>query len=330
MGTDNFIPDSSRYDKMKFNRSGNSGILLPQISLGLWQNFGSSDPFERSRDVLYYAFNNGVIHFDLANNYGPPNGSAEVTFGKVMNRSFHTHRHELFISTKAGYQMWDGPYGNWGSRKSLMNSIDQSLKRMNLDYVDLFYSHRYDPETPIEETLQALVDIVHQGKALYVGLSRYPADATRFALDYLRERDVPCLIYQGKYNLLKRDPEEEILPLCYYWGTGFIGFSPLEQGLLTSRYINGIPKDSRMAKERFLKSRILTKDLHNKILRLNDYAEKRGLSLAQLSLLWVLSHKEVTSVIVGASSVAQLADNLKVINLEKLTEEEIDNVSKIL
>ena len=256
-----YSPAPDRYENgMKYRRCGRSGILLPEISLGFWHNFGDVDTLARSQAIAHYAFDHGITHFDLANNYGPSYGSAEETFGVLMKKSFAPYRDELFISTKAGYDMWPGPYGNWGSRKYLMSSLDQSLRRMNLDYVDVFYTHRYDPDTPLEETLQALVDIVRAGKALYVGISRYPKEAAKTAYRYLEERDVHCLLYQGKYNLLNREPEEEgILRQAQKNGTGFIAFSPLAQGLLTSRYLDGqIPADSRMARETSLKESALT------------------------------------------------------------------------
>lgn len=302
-----------RYDSgMKFNRCGRSGVLLPSVSLGFWHNFGSVDSYERSREITHYAFDHGITHFDLANNYGPVYGSAEETFGRLMDDSFRPYRDELFIATKAGYDMWPGPYGNWGSRKYLMASLDQSLKRMHLDYVDLFYSHRYDPETPLEETLQALVDVVRQGKALYVGISRWPLDATRTAWQYLKERDVPLLIYQGRLNMLDREPQEEgILDFCQEAGVGFISFSPLAQGLLTDRYLNGIPNDSRMAQGKFLKKEMLTDELLNRIRLYNQQACDRGETLAEHALRWILEQRGVTSVLVGASSTAQLEKNLK-------------------
>ena len=308
--------DAKRYDgTMTYRRCGRSGVLLPKVSLGFWHNFGGLDPFERSREITRYAFDNGITHFDLANNYGPPYGSAEETFGRLMAEDFLPYRDELFISTKAGYDMWPGPYGNWGSRKYLMASLDQSLRRMNLDYVDLFYSHRYDPETPLEETLQALVDVVRQGKALYVGISRWPLEASRFAFRYLREHDVPCLIYQGRLNLLDREPQEEgILQLCQEEGVGFISFSPLAQGLLTDRYLNGIPQDSRMSKGKFLRPDMLTEDVLQKITRWNEVAASRGETLAEMALGWILHQQGVTSVLVGASSTAQLEKNLRCVN----------------
>ena len=308
--------DAKRYDgTMTYRRCGRSGVLLPKVSLGFWHNFGGVDPFERSREIVRYAFDRGITHFDLANNYGPPYGSAEETFGRLMEEDFRPYRYELFISTKAGYDMWPGPYGNWGSRKYLMASLDQSLRRMHLDYVDLFYSHRYDPETPLEETLQALVDVVRQGKALYVGISRWPLEASRFAFRYLREHDVPCLIYQGRLNLLDREPQEEgILQLCQEEGVGFISFSPLAQGLLTDRYLNGIPQDSRMSKGKFLRPDMLTEDVMQKITRWNEVAASRGETLAEMALGWILHQQGVTSVLVGASSTAQLEKNLRCVN----------------
>ena len=308
-----YFADPLRYDGgMTFNRCGRSGVLLPQVSLGFWHNFGGVDSYERSREITRFAFDHGVTHFDLANNYGPPYGSAEETMGRLMDDDFRPYRDELFIATKAGYDMWPGPYGNWGSRKYLMASLDQSLKRMHLDYVDLFYSHRYDPETPLEETLQALVDIVRKGKALYVGISRWPLEATRFAFQYLRERDGPCLIYQGRLNMLDRAPQEEgILDLCQQEGVGFISFSPLAQGLLTDRYLNGIPEDSRMSKGKFLKESMLTPELLERIKGYNAEAQQRGQTLAGMALSWILEQKGVTSVLVGASSTEQLAKNIK-------------------
>lgn len=309
---DTYIADKQRYScGMKYERCGRSGILLPKISLGFWHNFGGVDPYERSREITRYAFDHGITHFDLANNYGPPYGSAEETMGRLMVQDFAPYRDELFISTKAGYDMWEGPYGNWGSRKYLMASLDQSLRRMNLDYVDLFYSHRYDPETPLEETLQAMVDIVRQGKALYLGISRWPLEATRKAIDYLAAHDTPLLIYQGRLNMLDRAPVEEgITQLCKEEGVGFISFSPLAQGLLTNRYLEGIPKDSRMAKEHFLKHSMLTPELLEQLRQWNVEAQGNGQSLAEMALQWILNHEAVTSVLIGASSVAQLQDNL--------------------
>ena len=315
----NYTADKERYNcGMKYQRCGRSGILLPKISLGFWHNFGGVDPYERSREITHYAFDHGITHFDLANNYGPPYGSAEETMGRLMTQDFAPYRDELFISTKAGYDMWEGPYGNWGSRKYLMASLDQSLKRMNLDYVDLFYSHRYDPETPLEETLQAMVDIVRQGKALYLGISRWPLEATRKAIDYLAAHDTPLLIYQGRLNMLDRAPVEEgITQLCKESGVGFISFSPLAEGLLTNRYLEGIPNDSRMAKEHFLKHSMLTPELLKQLRQWNVEAQGNGQSLAEMALQWILNHEAVTSVLIGASSVAQLKDNLGTLKFVK-------------
>lgn len=307
-----YIADDNRYDNgMEYMRCGRSGVMLPKVSLGFWHNFGAVDPYERSREITHYAFDHGITHFDLANNYGPPYGSAEETVGRLMDEDFRRYRDELFISTKAGYDMWPGPYGNWGSRKYLIASLDQSLQRMHLDYVDLFYSHRYDPETPLEETLQALVDIVRSGKALYVGISRWPLEASRFAFQYLKERDVPCLIYQGRLNMLDKEPMESgILELCREHGVGFISFSPLAQGLLTDRYLNGIPEDSRMSKEHFLKKEMLTDALLAQLRQWNEEALSQGMTLAEKALRWILEQQGVTSVLVGASSVKQLQRNL--------------------
>ncbi len=312
-----YTADSSRYSDSQnlYRRCGNSGILLPKISLGLWHNFGGTDPYERSRSIAHYAFDHGITHFDLANNYGPPYGSAEETMGRLLKDDFMPYRDELFISTKAGYDMWEGPYGNWGSRKYLISSLDQSLMRMGLDYVDLFYSHRYDPSTPIEETLQAIVDIVRQGKALYAGISNWPLEPLKLATKYLKEHDVPLLIYQGKLNLISRAPQDEgILEFCAENGIGFIAFSPLAQGLLTDRYLNGVPSDSRMAKERFLKKTDLTPELLQRIQEWNRQAESKGETLAEMALAWVLEQKGVTSVLAGASSVAQLEKNMKCVH----------------
>ena len=322
-----YSPSATRYESgIRFRRCGRTGIRLPEISLGLWHNFGDVDPLARSFQIAHYAFDHGIVHFDLANNYGPSYGSAEETFGQIMKKSFAPYRHELFISTKAGYDMWPGPYGEWGSRKYLFNSLEQSLRRMNLDYVDLFYSHRFDPETPLEETLQALVDIVRSGKALYVGISNYPADKARFAYQYLRERDVPCLAYQGRYNMLNREPEESILSDAKESGVGFTAFSPLAQGLLTARYLDGIPADSRMAKEHFLKSSMLTPELLAKIRALDCIARRRGQTLAQMALAWCLKDDRVTSVLVGASSVKQLDDDFRALENICFTSEELREI----
>jgi len=309
-----YIADERRYDtdRIVYNRCGRSGVMLPKVSLGFWHNFGAVDDYGRARSITRYAFDHGITHFDLANNYGPPYGSAEETMGKLMDEDFKPYRDELFISTKAGYDMWPGPYGDWGSRKYLMASLDQSLRRMHLDYVDLFYSHRYDPNTPLEETLQALVDIVKCGKALYVGISRWPLEALRFATKYLRERDVPLLIYQGRINILDRQPVEEgILDYCHQEGIGFISFSPLAQGLLTDRYLNGIPEGSRMTREHFLKHSALTPELLAYLKQLNEIAAKRNETLAEMALSWILHQEGITSVLVGASSTEQLSKNMK-------------------
>ena len=307
--------DRYAHSATMYRRCGQSGVMLPKVSLGFWHNFGGVDPYERSRAITHYAFDHGITHFDLANNYGPPYGTAEETFGRLMDDDFRPYRDELLISTKAGYDMWPGPYGNWGSRKYLMASIDQSLKRMHLDYVDLFYSHRYDPDTPLEETLQALVDIVRAGKALYVGISRWPLDALVMAEKYLREHDVPLLIYQGRLNLNDRAPVEEgQLQFCRDHGIGFISFSPLAQGLLTDRYLNGIPSDSRMAHGGSLRPEMLTPELLSKIREYNEEAATHGQTLAERALSWILEQDGVTSGLVGASSTRQLEADLKAID----------------
>lgn len=311
-----YVAADGRYDDSAnlYVRCGRSGVMLPKVSLGFWHNFGGVDPYERSRAITHYAFDHGITHFDLANNYGPPYGTAEETFGRLMHDDFRPYRDELFIATKAGYDMWPGPYGEWGSRKYLMASLDQSLRRMNLDYVDLFYSHRFDPNTPMEETLQALVDIVRAGKALYVGISSWPLEAVKFADKYLRERDVPLLIYQGRLNMLDRAPQEEgILDYCADNGIGFISYSPLAQGLLTDKYLESIPLGSRMSRETSLPSERLTPELRDYLRRLNAEAEERGESLAEMALSWILAQRGVTSVLVGASSVAQLECNMRII-----------------
>ena len=308
------MASAHRYDDMSlYQRCGRSGVLLPKVSLGFWHNFGGIDPYERSRAITHYAFDHGITHFDLANNYGPPSGSAEETMGRLMQTDFRPYRDELFISSKAGYGMWPGPYGDWGSRKYLMSSLDQSLRRMHLDYVDLFYSHRLDPLTPLEETLQALVDIVRQGKALYVGISNWPLEQLRIGEKYLREHDVPLLIYQGRLNMIDREPiDSGILQFCREKGVGFIAFSPLAQGLLTDRYLNGIPADSRIAKDYFyFKADQLTPTLMDYVLKLKAEAEAKGQTTSEAALRWILEQEGVTSVLVGASSVAQLEANLK-------------------
>ena len=326
-----FIPSPSRYQRMVYRRCGNSGIKLPVLSLGLWHNFGDITPFEQQQAILRAAFDAGITHFDLANNYGPSYGSAEETFGQIMRKSFSPFRDEMFISSKAGHDMWPGPYGEWGSRKYLIASLDQSLGRMNLDYVDLFYSHRFDPNTPLEETLQALVDIVKAGKALYIGISKYPPEAASFAYKYLKDRDVPCLIYQGRYNILNREPKTDgILEQAKGNGVGFISFSPLAQGLLSGRYLDGIPSDSRMAREYSLKSSTLTPELHSALVKLNEVAASRGQSLAQMALSWCLKDDLVTSVIVGASRVEQLEDDFKALKNTSFAPEELSEIDEIV
>lgn len=327
-----YSPDEKRYEcEMKYRRCGKSGILLPEISLGLWHNFGDVDPLAESLKKIHFAFDHGITHFDLANNYGPSYGSAEETFGIIMEKSLRPYRDELFISTKAGHDMWPGPYGNWGSRKYLFASLHQSLKRMKIDYVDIFYSHRYDPETPIEETLQALVDIVRQGKALYVGLSKYPREQAAYAYQYLKDAKVPCLLYQGRYSMFSRAPEQEgIMNDLRAEGIGFIAFSPLAQGLLTDRYINGIPQDSRVARGGFLKKEALTEETLDKVRRLNEIARRRGQTLAEMALAWVLRLDVVASVIIGASSTGQIADNLKALANTNFAPEELNEISKII
>jgi L-glyceraldehyde 3-phosphate reductase len=307
-----YIANENRYADTDFlQRCGESGILLPKVSLGLWQNFGDAADFEENRALLHYAFDQGITHFDLANNYGPPPGCAEERFGRIISSSLAPYRDELFVSTKAGYEMWAGPYGNWGSRKSLMASLDQSLRRMQLDYVDLFYTHRYDPLTPLDETLQALVDIVRSGKALYVGISRWPLEATLYGIEYLRQRDVRCLCYQGRLNMLDQEVVESgILEAVRREGLGFVSFSPLAQGLLTDKYLHGIPKVSRMQRDASLRKSLLTPELIAQLTSLNQQAQKEGKTLAQMALRWVLDHEGVTSVIVGARNKAQLADSL--------------------
>jgi len=316
---------------MQYARCGKSGVLLPKVSLGLWHNFGTLTPYDRSRDILLKAFDQGVTHFDLANNYGPEPGHAERRFGQILHEDLAAYRDELFISTKAAYDMWEGPYGNWASRKHLIASLDQSLKRMGLDYVDLFYCHRYDPETPLEETLQTLVDIVKCGKALYIGISRWPLEALKVAERYLREHDTPMLIFQDKLNILDREPivggQLEELGRN---NIGFISFSPLAQGLLTDRYLNGIPEGSRMTEGRFLKSSTLTPELLSRLHSLNALAHERGETLAQMSLAWILQHPQTTSVIIGASSTDQLMQNLTCLHSAPLSSEELQRIDHIL
>ena len=310
---ENYKLTEPRYEAMNYRRCGRSGLLLPEISLGFWHNFGEAADPDRCRAIVETAFDNGITYFDLANNYGPPYGSAETMFGRIFDRSLRAHRDEILVATKAGHDMWPGPYGEWGSRKNLIASLDQSLRRMQLDYVDVFYSHRPDPRTPLEETMQALVDIVRSGKALYAGISKYPPEMAARAYAYLREAHVPCLVYQGRYNMLERTPEEEILPQAAAEGVGYVAFSPLAQGLLTDRYLNGIPEDSRMRHSQFLKESVLTPELLAQLRAWNEEARAEGLTLAQYALRWILRRPEVTSVIVGASSVEQLKNNLQAI-----------------
>lgn len=332
MDSTHYTANPARYARDGlYRRCGRSGIFLPAVSLGWWKNFGSTRSYDKARAIALRAFDSGITHFDLANNYGPLPGTAETTLGRLLANELKPYRDELFISTKAGYEMWDGPYGNWGSRKSLVASLDQSLQRMGIDYVDLFYSHRYDPETPLEETLQALVDIVRAGKALYVGISRWPLKAARFACSYLAERDVRLLCYQGRIHLLDRAPiDEGILSFTEEMGIGFLSFSPLAQGLLTDRYLNGIPEDSRIRLEATLTQAALTDERLRQLRQLQSLADERGETLAQMSLAWVLGQKGMTSVIVGASSPEQLTDNLEAASSTPLSEEELARIEEIL
>ena len=308
---ENYCLTEPRYEAMNYRRCGRSGLLLPEISLGFWHNFGEAAELDRCRAIVETAFDNGITYFDLANNYGPPAGSAESMFGRIFDQSLRAHRDEIIVATKAGHDMWPGPYGEWNSRKSLVASLDQSLKRLRLDYVDIFYSHRPDPDTPLEETMQALVDIVRSGKALYAGISKYPPEMAARAYAFLHDAHVPCLVYQGRYNMLDREPEAEILSQAAAKGVGYVAFSPLAQGLLTDRYLDGIPADSRMRHSPFLRESDLTPELLAQLRAWNEEARAEGLSLAQYALRWILRRPEVTSVIVGASSVAQLQDSLK-------------------
>ena len=327
-----YNPSPDRYNgDMQYRRSGKSGIKMSALSLGFWHNFGSISNMANCLAMAHCAFDNGITCFDLANNYGPTYGTAEETFGQMMDKSFRPYRDEMFITTKAGYDMWPGPYGEWGSRKYLISSLDQSLKRMNLDYVDLFYSHRFDPETPLDETLQALVDIVRAGKALYVGVSNYPKEAALYAYNYLKERDVPCLAHQGKVNMFHQvDIENGIISDAEANGVGYVAFSPLAQGLLTNKYINGIPEGSRMARREALVPEALTPEVLAKIKALNAIAEERGESLADMAIAWVLRIQGVTSVIIGTSSVKQMQDNLKVLKSQPFSDEQIAKINAIL
>lgn len=327
-----YVPAPDRYESMKFNRCGNSGLLLPAISLGLWHNFGSVDVFDNGRAIVHRAFDCGITHFDLANNYGPVPGSAEENFGRILAKDFPGYlRDELIISSKAGYLMWPGPYGEWGSRKYLIASCNQSLQRMGLDYVDIFYSHRPDPNTPLEETMMALDTIVRQGKALYVGLSNYDAVQTRQAVDILKSLGTPCLIHQPKYSMFERWVEGGLLDVLEEYGVGCIPFSPLAQGLLTDRYLKGIPEGSRASKAwGFLKAGDITAEKLQKIIDLNDIAQQRGQSLAQMALAWLLKDKRITTVLIGASSVQQLNNNLGALDNLAFNSDELTAIERIL
>lgn len=326
-----YTPSYTRYDNMNYRRCGKSGIKLPEISLGLWHNFGSVDIFENFRKILWRAFDSGITHFDLANNYGPVPGSAEENFGKILKMDFSTLRDEMIISTKAGYEMWPGPYGNFGSRKFLLASLDQSLKRMGLEYVDIFYSHRPDPETPLEETMGALAHAVHQGKALYAGISNYQADTTKKAAAILRDMGVNCLIHQPKYSMFNRWVEDGLLNVLEENGMGCIPFSPLAQGLLTDKYLKGIPAGSRASKpDGALRIEDVTEQKVSKAKRLNEIALKRKQSLAQMAIAWLLKDERITSVLIGVSSVAQLDDNLKTLANLSFSEDELKKIESIL
>jgi L-glyceraldehyde 3-phosphate reductase len=323
------LPD--RYGKIAYANCGKSGLKLPVISLGLWHNFGGVDVFENGRSMMRAAFDNGITHFDLANNYGPPPGSAEENFGVIMNKDFKPFRDELIISTKAGYRMWDGPYGEWGSRKYLLSSLDQSLKRMDLEYVDIFYSHRPDPNTPLEETMGALAHAVRQGKALYAGISNYPAELTRTASRLLKEMGTPCLIHQPKYSMFERWVENGLLDVLQEEGIGLIAFSPLAQGMLTNRYLNGIPEGSRASKPHgFLKQNDITPEKIAKIRRLNEIAVSRNQTLAEMAIAWLLKDNRVTSVLIGASSVDQLMDNLGSLKNTSFSKDELEKIEQAL
>lgn len=325
-----YTANDKRYTQFDYKRCGKSGLKLPPVSLGLWQNFGSIDPFDRSRDILRRAFDLGITHFDLANNYGPIPGSAEENFGKIMKDDFAAYRDEMIISTKAGYDMWPGPYGDFGSRKYLIASLDQSLKRMGLEYVDIFYSHRPDLHTPIEETMGALDTAVRSGKALYVGISNYSAKQTKEAIEILNSLGTPCLIHQPKYNMFERWVENGLLDVLEEEGVGCIPFSPLAQGLLTNKYLKGIPEDSRAAREHFLKKASITEALISTVTQLNDIAEKRGQSLAQMALAWLLKDPRITSVLIGASSVGQLENSLSAIDKLDFESSELEEIERIL
>jgi len=324
-----YLASGNRYDTMKYNRCGKWGLKLPAVSLGLWQNFGGDDVFENGRQILHRAFDLGITHFDLANNYGPPPGSAEENFGKILKQDFSAYRDELIISSKAGYLMWPGPYGEWGTRKYLLASLDQSLKRMELEYVDIFYSHRPDPDTPLEETMMALDRAVRSGKALYAGISNYPAEMTKEASRILKELGTPCLIHQPKYSMFVRWVEEGLLDVLEDEGIGCIPFSPLAQGLLTDKYLKGIPDGSRATREVSLKKEHVN-STHAKIVKLNDIALQRGQTLAQMALAWVLKDKRITSVLVGASSVKQIEDNVETLKKTEFSKVELNLIESIL
>ncbi|MBQ9325900.1 MAG: L-glyceraldehyde 3-phosphate reductase [Clostridia bacterium] len=326
-----YQPNESRYENMEYRRCGNSGVKLPILSLGLWHNFGDITPYGTQQQILRTAFDHGIVHFDLANNYGPPYGEAERNFGRHMDQDWHTHRDELFISTKAGYDMWEGPYGNFGSRKYLISSLDQSLKRMHLDYVDVFYHHRPDPETPLEETMSALDHIVRSGKALYVGISNYKPAEARHAAEILSELGTPCLIHQPKYNMLDRWIEDGLTDVLREKKIGCIVFAPLAGGLLTGKYLNGIPADSRISKDpRFLRTESLTEETLRRIRALKEIADARGQKLHQMALQWVLRDSVVTSALIGASRPEQVADNCEVVHAAPFTQEELQAIEKAL
>ena len=326
-----YVASPDRYKKMQYRRCGKSGIKLPAVSLGLWHNFGHVDVTENYRKILHLAFDSGITHFDLANNYGPPPGSAEENFGRILKEDFSAYRDEMIISSKAGYTMWDGPYGDWGSKKYLVASLDQSLKRMGLDYVDIFYHHRPDPETPLEETMSALDLIVRQGKALYAGISNYPAEEAAKAIQILKDLGTPCLIHQPKYSMFERWVEGGLMDLLGVEGVGCIPFSPLAQGMLTDRYLHGVPEDSRAAKSTgFLQTSAITEKRLEEIKQLNNLAKKRGQTLAQMALSWILKDPRVTSVLIGASKPEQLADSLKCLDNIEFSTEELAHIEDIL
>ena len=325
-----YLANPERYQSMEYRRCGNSGLQLPAISLGLWHNFGDTTLFDNSRDMLLRAFDLGITHFDLANNYGPPPGSAETNFGRVLQHDLLPYRDEMVISSKAGYTMWEGPYGDWGSKKYLVASLHQSLKRMGLDYVDIFYHHRPDPNTPLEETMGALDLIVRQGKALYVGLSNYPAETARQAIAILRDLGTPCLIHQSKYSMFERWVEGGLLDVLQEEGVGSIAFSPLAGGLLTDRYLHGIPEDSRAAHSQFLKPEAITEQKLGKIKQLNEMALARGQKLSQMALAWVLRGDRVTSVLIGASRISQIEDAVGMLENRHFSAEELSAIEMIL